>query len=175
MFALVLRLASETEGAPRGLLALAGHPRLAPAVAALFNEPARPWSLPELAQICNMSRATLARQFQEKLGRSASDLLTDIRMTLAANELKKSSLSTGAVAEAVGYQSEAAFPRAFKGYMGVTPAQWRKMQEPSGHDIFARPAAPADANPAKVVEADAVDERRPAKGGDAPSLGEGWT
>jgi AraC family transcriptional activator of mtrCDE len=90
-----------------------------------------------------MSRATLARQFQEKLGRSASDLLTDIRMTLAANELTKSTLSTGAVAEAVGYQSEAAFQRAFKGHMGVTPAQWRRMQEPSGRDAFAsRTAAP---------------------------------
>jgi AraC family transcriptional regulator, activator of mtrCDE len=172
MFALVLRLASETDDAPRGLLALAGHPRLAPAVAALFNEPARAWSMPDLARLCNMSRATLARQFQEKLGRSASDLLTDIRMTLAANELRRSSLSTGAVAEAVGYQSEAAFQRAFKSHMGVTPAQWRKMQEPSGQDIFARPAAPADTNPAKVIEADAVDKRRPAKGGDAPSLAE---
>jgi AraC family transcriptional activator of mtrCDE len=129
MFSLVLRLASENENAPRGLLALAGHPRLAPAVAALFNEPARAWSLPELALLCNMSRATLARQFQEKLGRSAGDLLADIRMTLAANELRKSSLSTGAVAEAVGYQSDAAFQRAFKSYMGVTPAQWRKTKE----------------------------------------------
>jgi AraC family transcriptional regulator, activator of mtrCDE len=92
MFALVLRLASEAEDAPRGLLTLAGHPRLAPAVVALFNEPARAWSLPDLARLCNMSRATLARQFQEKLGRSASDLLADIRMTLAANELRKSSL-----------------------------------------------------------------------------------
>ena len=128
MFALVLRLASETEDAPRGLLALAGHPRLAPAVAALFNEPARPWSLPELARLCNMSRATLARQFQEKLGQSASDLLAEIRMMLAARELKKPSLSTGAVAEAVGYQSEAAFQRAFKAHMGMTPAQWRKRQ-----------------------------------------------
>jgi AraC family transcriptional activator of mtrCDE len=170
MFALVLRLASETEDAPRGLLALAGHPRLAPAVAAMFNEPARAWSLPDLAQLCNMSRATLARQFQEKLGRSASALLTDIRMTLAANELRRSSLSTGAVAEEVGYQSEAAFQRAFKSHMEVTPAQWRKMQEPSGWDILARPAAPADANPAKVAEGDAIDERRPAKRGDAPSL-----
>src|SRR5229473_8710091 len=79
MFALVLRLASETDDAPVGLLAVAGHPRLAPALLALFNEPARAWSLPELARLCNMSRATLARQFQEKLGRSASDLLTDIR------------------------------------------------------------------------------------------------
>ena len=135
MFALVLRLANATDDAPRGLLALAGHPRLAPAVAALFNEPARAWSLPELARLCNMSRATLARQFHEKLGRSATDLLTDIRMTLAANELKKSSLSTGAVAASVGYQSEAAFQRAFKSHMGVTPAQWRKVQEPSGEGV----------------------------------------
>jgi AraC family transcriptional activator of mtrCDE len=131
MFALVLRLASETKDAPVGLLALAGHPRLAPALAALFNEPTRAWSLPELAHLCNMSRATLARQFQQALGRSASDLLTDIRMTLAANELKKPLMSTGAVADTVGYQSEAAFQRAFKSYMGLTPAQWRKAGESS--------------------------------------------
>jgi AraC family transcriptional activator of mtrCDE len=154
MFALVLRLASETEDAPRGLLALAGHPRLAPAVAALFNEPARSWSLPELARLCNMSRATFARQFQEQLGSSASALLAEIRMALAANELKKSSLSTSAVAEAVGYQSEAAFQRAFKSRIGMSPAQWRKTQGPSGWDIFARPATPADAKSAKTAGGD---------------------
>jgi AraC family transcriptional regulator, activator of mtrCDE len=128
MFALVLRLASEGDDAPMGLLSLAGQSRLAPALAALFNEPARAWSLPELAKLCNMSRATLARQFQDKLGRSPSDLLTDIRMALAANALKKPSMSTAAVAETVGYQSEAAFQRAFKSHMGVTPAVWRKAQ-----------------------------------------------
>lgn len=165
MFALVLRLASEAEDAPRGLLALAGHPRLAPALAAMFAEPARAWSLPDLARLCNISRATLARQFQEKLGRSASDLLTDIRMTLAANELRKSSLSTGAVAEAAGYQSEAAFQRAFKSRMGVTPARWRKIGEQSGRDIFAKPATSAGAEPAKIAQA-----RRPAKAVGAPSL-----
>ncbi|MGY4470850.1 AraC family transcriptional activator of mtrCDE [Bradyrhizobium sp. LB9.1b] len=131
MFALVLRLASETGDTPPGLLTLAGHPRLAPVVAAMFNEPARAWTLPEFAQLANMSRATLARQFQEKLGRSPSDLLTDIRMTLATNELRKSSISTGAVAEAVGYLSEAAFQRAFKSHMGITPAQWRKAAQTS--------------------------------------------
>ncbi len=110
MFALVLRLASETEDAPRGILALAGHPRL---------------------------------------------LLTDIRMTMAANELRRSSLSTGAVAEAVGYQSEAAFQRAFKSHMGITPAQWRKTQEATGQEVFARPAAAAaGATPAETAEVD---------------------
>ncbi len=127
MFALTLRVGSESNEAPPGLLALAGHPRLAPALAAMFQEPARAWTLPELARLCHMSRATLARNFQERLGRSASDLLTDIRMTLAANELRKSSASTAAVAEMVGYQSEAAFQRAFKQRMSVTPAQWRRV------------------------------------------------
>ena len=95
---------------------------------ALFNEPARAWTLPELAQRCNiMSRATFIRHFQERLGRSASDLLTDIRMTVAANALKTSNMSTGAVAELAGYQSEAAFQRAFKHQMGITPAEWRRM------------------------------------------------
>jgi AraC family transcriptional activator of mtrCDE len=126
MFALALRLASEDKDAPASLLALAGHPRLAPALAAMFQDPARPWTLPDLAALCNMSRATMARQFQEKLGRSASELLADIRMTKAAGELKTPAASTGAVAQAVGYQSEAAFQRAFKQRMGLTPAQWRK-------------------------------------------------
>jgi AraC family transcriptional activator of mtrCDE len=47
-------------------------------------------------------------------------------MTLAANELRKSSVSTAAVADMVGYQSEAAFQRTFKQRMGLTPAQWRR-------------------------------------------------
>jgi AraC family transcriptional regulator, activator of mtrCDE len=128
MFALTLRVGSESDEAPPpGLLALASHPRLAPALAAMFQEPARAWTLPELARLCHMSRATLARNFQERLGRSASDLLTDIRMTLAANELRKSSASTAAVAEMAGYHSEAAFQRAFKQRMSVTPAQWRRV------------------------------------------------
>jgi AraC family transcriptional activator of mtrCDE len=126
LFALTLRLASEAVDAPAGLLALAGNPRLAPALAAMFQEPARPWTLPELARLCHMSRATAARHFQEKLGRSASDLLTDIRMTLAANELRKTTASTGTVAETVGYQSEAAFQRVFKQRIGMTPARWRR-------------------------------------------------
>jgi AraC family transcriptional activator of mtrCDE len=126
VFALILRVASEAKTAPTGLLALAGHPRLAPALTAMLRDPAHPWSLPELAQLCHMSRATLVRHFQEHLGRSASQFLTDIRMTLATNELRRPSVSMGAVAESVGYQSEAAFQRAFKQHIGLTPAHWRR-------------------------------------------------
>jgi AraC family transcriptional activator of mtrCDE len=126
LFTLSLRLAGEAKNAPVGLLATAANPRLAPALMAMMHEPARPWTLPELARLCNMSRAAFARHFQERLGRSASDFLIDIRMTLASNELRKPDISTAAVAAVVGYQSEAAFQRAFRQRMGVTPAAWRR-------------------------------------------------
>ncbi|HEY4146959.1 AraC family transcriptional regulator [Pinirhizobacter sp.] len=127
LFALVLRAASESAHVPTGLLSLAGHPRLAPAISAMFADPARAWNLPELADMCSMSRATFMRHFQDKLGRSATELLTDIRMSLAANELKKPAMTTEAVAETVGYRSVAAFRRAFTDKMKMTPGQWRRL------------------------------------------------
>jgi AraC family transcriptional activator of mtrCDE len=126
LFTLALRLAGESGAAPMGLLALAGHPRLAPALAAMLEAPARPWTLPALARLCNMSRATLARHFQDCLGRSASDLLTDIRISLSTSELKNPAISIDAVAEKVGYRSVGAFRLAFKQRMGVSPGDWRR-------------------------------------------------
>lgn len=132
LFALILRAASESGEAPAGLLALTGHPRLAPAISAMFTEPARPWTLPDLADLCSMSCATFMRHFQDKLGRSAVDMLTDIRMGLAANALKNPALSAEAVADLVGYQSVAAFRRAFADKMGMTPGQWRSLSLEGG-------------------------------------------
>jgi AraC family transcriptional regulator, activator of mtrCDE len=126
LFTLVLRAASEAEQAPVGLLALAGNPRLAPAISAMFSDPARSWSLPELAELCNMSRATFMRHFQDQFGRSAIELLFDIRMSLAANELKKPAVTIEAVADSVGYRSVSAFRRAFIDKMEMTPGQWRR-------------------------------------------------
>ncbi|MGU7768576.1 cupin domain-containing protein [Burkholderia sp. MR1-5-21] len=126
LFALTLRAASESGQAPTGLLALAGHPRLAPAIAAMLDDPAKPWTLPELAGLCSMSRATFMRHFQTKLGRSAIDLLTDIRMSVAANELRRPAATAETVASTVGYQSVSAFRRVFTRWMGVTPGDWRR-------------------------------------------------
>jgi AraC family transcriptional regulator, activator of mtrCDE len=126
LFALTLRAAGETGEARSGVLALAAHPRLAPAAAAMFNDPARAWTLPELAVLCSMSRATFMRHFQASFGRSAMDLLTDIRMSAAANALRKSTSSTEVVADLVGYQSVSAFRRVFAERMGMTPGDWRQ-------------------------------------------------
>ncbi|SAL60197.1 AraC family transcriptional regulator [Caballeronia cordobensis] len=127
LFALVLREASQSAHTSPGLLALAGHQRLAPAISAMFSEPTRNWSLPDLAGLCNMSRATFMRHFRDALGRSAIDLLTDIRMSLAANELKNSTITTEAVAETVGYQSVSSFRRLFAERMGMTAGEWRRL------------------------------------------------
>jgi AraC family transcriptional regulator, activator of mtrCDE len=125
LFALTLRYASHTDAPPRGLLALAQRPRLQPAIDAMFDTPGKPWTLPELAELCHMSRATFARHFDEAIGRSASDVLTDIRMTLAGRLLAQGSQPVAEIGEYVGYQSDAAFQRGFKRHVGMTPAQWR--------------------------------------------------
>ncbi|WP_395062445.1 AraC family transcriptional regulator [Paraburkholderia silvatlantica] len=125
LFGLTLRYASAGDAPPRGLLALAQRPRLQPAIDAMFEAPGKPWTLPELAELCHMSRATFVRHFDEAIGRSAADVLTDIRMTLAGRMLAQGNDSVAGIGEFVGYQSDAAFQRGFKRHVGMTPAQWR--------------------------------------------------
>jgi AraC family transcriptional regulator, activator of mtrCDE len=127
LFALTLRFASGGAEPPHGLLALAARPRLQPAVAVMFDAPEKPWTLDQLAALCNMSRATFVRQFQDVIGRSATDMLTDIRMTLAGRKLVESTLGIAEIGESVGYQSNAAFQRVFKRLIGVTPARYRTL------------------------------------------------
>ncbi|MDE1182350.1 AraC family transcriptional regulator [Paraburkholderia sp.] len=125
LFALTLRFASAGPQPPHGLLALAGRPRLQPALSAMFESPAEAWTLDQFAARCNMSRATFVRQFQEAIGRSATDVLTEVRMTLAGRKLVESGLAVAEIGEMVGYQSDAAFQRVFKRIVGVTPARYR--------------------------------------------------
>ncbi|HEY4351949.1 MAG TPA: AraC family transcriptional regulator, partial [Paraburkholderia sp.] len=133
LFGLTLRFATEAS-APHGLLALAGRPRLQPAVIAMFDKPGEPWTLDQFAALCNMSRATFVRQFQEAIGRSATDVLTEVRMTVAGRLLIQTTRPVAEIGETVGYQSDAAFQRIFKRHTGITPARWRT----SGGNLQAR-------------------------------------
>ncbi|MEO6959924.1 MAG: AraC family transcriptional regulator [Burkholderiaceae bacterium] len=125
LFGLALRYASQSGEPPRGLLMLAQRPRMQPALSAIFERPGEPWTLPRLAELCSMSRATFVRHFDGAVGRSAIDFLTDVRMAVAGRMLVESMLSIAQIGESVGYQSPAAFQRAFKKQVGITPAQWR--------------------------------------------------
>jgi AraC family transcriptional regulator, activator of mtrCDE len=144
LFGLTLRFATEAS-APHGLLALAGRPRLQPAVIAMFDKPGEPWTLDQFAALCNMSRATFVRQFQEAIGRSATDVLTEVRMTVAGRLLIQTTRPVAEIGETVGYQSDAAFQRIFKRHTGITPSRWRT----SGGNVPARQADEAEMDSAE--------------------------
>lgn len=95
------------------------------ALARLHAEPARTWTLPELAREAGASRSVLAERFTSFIGHPPMLYLTHWRMQLAAARLAAGAATVSEVSSAVGYESEAAFCRAFKKVTGVTPASWR--------------------------------------------------
>jgi AraC-like DNA-binding protein len=95
------------------------------ALARLHAEPARPWTLPELAREVGASRTVLAERFTSFVGHPPMQYLTHWRIQLAASRLAAGAAPLSALANDVGYASEAAFCRAFKKVTGVTPASWR--------------------------------------------------
>jgi AraC family transcriptional activator of mtrCDE len=125
LFGITLRFAGQSDPQDYGMLALSQQPRLQPALTAIFEDPSRAWTQDELAALCHMSRATFARHFGESIGKSANDLLFEIRMAIAGRKLAQTTLAVAGVGLDVGYQSAAAFQRVFKKHTGLTPAQWR--------------------------------------------------
>ena len=103
-----------------GWLAALADARLRPALAGMHREPARAWTLAELAHLTGMSRTAFAQRFREKVGKTPIEYLTHWRMALAA-KLLKDEKPISVVASAVGYQSESAFSAAFKQRRGSSP------------------------------------------------------
>lgn len=109
-----------------GLPGLMRDPRLSKAVQAMLRDASRAWKLEELADISAISRATFARHFRSASGMTVGEFLTEFRMTKAGELLKRGSDPVAEVAEAVGYDSEAAFGRAFRRSRGMTPSKFRQ-------------------------------------------------
>lgn len=134
LLALILRAWGKQEDTVPGLFALLAERRLAPALQAMLASPELAWSLDRLAQLCNMSRSTFMRAFRKVAGVTPGELLARLRMAQAAQWLKKGQRSVGEVGAAVGYESEAAFHRAFKRHMGKGPGQYRaEVSRPGTH------------------------------------------
>jgi AraC-like DNA-binding protein len=91
----------------------------------IHTSPAKEWSLEALARESGLSRSALAERFTRFAGEPPIQYLGRWRMQVAAG-LIESGVSLGAVAERVGYGSEAAFQRAFKKHVGTSPGEWRK-------------------------------------------------
>jgi AraC family transcriptional activator of mtrCDE len=124
LFALALR--AYATGDVHGLLPLLADARLGGAVQAMLAEPARPWTLEELGRVAAMSRASFARHFGERAGMTPGECLARLRMQIAGDLLLRTRRRTGDIGQDVGYQSEAAFGKAFRHYMGTTPARFRR-------------------------------------------------
>lgn len=106
-----------------------GDPVVGPALRLLHNDPARPWTVALLADAVGVSRATLARRFNELVGEPPMAFLTDWRITLAADLLREPGATIGSVALQVGYGSPFALSAAFKRVRGVSPQQHRAAAE----------------------------------------------
>jgi AraC family transcriptional regulator, alkane utilization regulator len=96
----------------------------------LHSEPRRRWTLDDLAQRTGTSRSVLAERFKTVMGCAPIQYLTQWRLQLAAHQLCQPQESVAQVAAQFGYESEAAFNRAFKRYLGEPPATWRRKRLP---------------------------------------------
>ena len=109
-----------------GWLAGLRDPAIGRALSLLHSRVAEPWTAAALAREVNMSRSTFADRFTALLGQPPMSYLTAWRMRLARHSLTSTRQTVAQIAFAVGYESEAAFNRAFHRECGSPPATWRR-------------------------------------------------
>jgi AraC-like DNA-binding protein len=117
------------EGLPdeqTGWLAGLKDPYVSRALALLHDRVAQQWTVDDLGREVGLSRSALADRFTRLVGEPPMRYLGSWRIQVAAHQLRNSDASLGRIAEQIGYESEAAFNRAFKRSFGVPPATWRK-------------------------------------------------
>ena len=100
-------------------------------LALIHSRPAHAWTVEELAGAVGLSRSALAERFTGLVGQPPMQYLTRWRLQLAGDLLRSGKRTVAAIAADVGYDSEAAFNRAFKRELGETPAAWRRIPETS--------------------------------------------
>lgn len=134
----VRRYVESLPPAHTGWLSGLRDPVVGHALAALHGEPAGSWTVERLARLVGLSRSVFAERFAEMVGQAPMQYLALWRMQLASRMLLEGH-AVAAVAGAVGYESEAAFSRAFKKLVGHAPAAWRKRDGRGGDPLHARP------------------------------------
>jgi AraC-like DNA-binding protein len=98
------------------------------ALTLLHGQPGHPWTLADLAREAASSRSSLAKRFALLVGQPPMQYLTQWRMQVAANLLAQSGAKVATIGAEVGYDSEAAFSRAFKKATGLAPGAWREVR-----------------------------------------------
>jgi AraC-like DNA-binding protein len=116
----------------RGWLAGLRDDHVGRALALLHGNPARAWTVDDLATSSGMSRAAFAKRFADLVGETPMQYLAGWRMHLARRLLRDSNIGIAQLAARVGYESEAAFSRAFRRAVGLPPATWRDASAAEG-------------------------------------------
>jgi AraC-like DNA-binding protein len=133
MFVEVLRRHIEQLPAEsRGWLAGLRDPHLGETLRLIHSRPADPWTLYRLAHESGTSRSVLAHRFMRHMGITPMSYLAKWRMQLASRRLENPLVSIAQAGAEVGYDSEAAFNRAFKRLLGMPPGAWRSRRSPRG-------------------------------------------
>ena len=99
--------------------------RIGPALESVHRQPGAPWTVGMMAEIVAMSPSRFAARFRETTGQSAMSYVAGWRMNVACRALRESDDGLQEIAARIGYQDVAAFSRAFKEIVGVSPSRWR--------------------------------------------------
>jgi AraC-like DNA-binding protein len=122
----VRRYAESLPDGQTGWLAGLREPYVARALALLHRDISRRWTVDELGREVGLSRSALAERFIRLIGVPPMHYLANWRMQVATQKLRDTNASLAQIAEIVGYDSEAAFSRAFRKALGTPPATWRR-------------------------------------------------
>ncbi|MEM9565596.1 MAG: AraC family transcriptional regulator [Actinomycetota bacterium] len=146
-----LRTWIESDPAARGgWLGALDDPQIGTAMARIHARPEHPWTVGELADEVAMSRSAFAARFTDLVGEPAMRYVTAYRMEVARSLLEAGGTTVAAVGRAVGYDSEAAFSRAFTRVVGRSPSRYRSA-------LLGRSSTDAAATDASSTEIDTTD------------------
>src|SRR5712672_1308826 len=119
-------IGSQSEGCKNGLLRAIFDPQIGVALKSMHDKVEHPWTVESLATACGRSRSAFAVRFKHLLGETPLEYLTSWRMQKATGLLQKGDQKLFEVAKSVGYDSDAAFSKAFKRTFGVGPRAYRR-------------------------------------------------
>jgi len=120
-------IASEVELRNKGWLRAIFDPQVGAALSAVHDCVSRPWTVESLAEAATMSRSAFAARFKELLGQTPLEYVTEWRMQKAMQIMQQRDRKLIDVARLVGYESDAAFSKAFKRVVGTNPGQYLKV------------------------------------------------
>jgi AraC-like DNA-binding protein len=126
LFIQVLRAWATGPDASPGWLTGAMDPAVGDAITAIHADLSHPWTIERLAHKSNLSRSAFAERFTSRVGQPPATYITQVRLAKAAELLLDTTEAVATLASRVGYDSEAAFSRAFSKRYGIPPSKWRQ-------------------------------------------------